>query len=390
MVRDARLLDVAMPPSAQEVESDLLRLIEANGRPDGTLRLVVVRNTGGAWAGPHSDNRPSDVIALTADLKDWPNGVRLGIQPNARFAANEFAGAKILSWAQNLAWAERAQESGYDEVILLNERGTVAECTSANIFARPGRRSCDARAGRWLSARYYARDPSEAIHVEGLRIVERCLTLEDLYRANEVFITSTTRDLLPVHEIAGRATGGDCEARLKLLAAFGEFHGTISRSGSGRLCTSKTMPVACPNCGSRFLRESRPRSFSEKIGKLRFISPVRCVDCKTRFIARTLMMEDLRFARCPRCFRMDLSEWTGKNYLPPLWMRLKLNFGAWRWRCEYCRLNFVSFRKRKEIFSFSRWKKMNAAQARAEGRAKAAALEAIELEMASREVASPD
>jgi branched-chain amino acid aminotransferase len=223
MVRDARLLNVAMPPGAQEVESDLLRLIEANGRPDCTLRLVVVRNTGGVWAGPHSDNRPSDVIALTADLKDWPNGVRLGIQPNGRFAANEFAGAKILSWAQNLAWAERAQESGYDEVILLNERGTVAECTSANIFAVLGDEVATPALADGCLPGITREILLEAIHVEGLRIAERSLTLDDLYRANEVLITSTTRDLLPVHEIAGRPTGGDCQARLKLLAAFGEF-----------------------------------------------------------------------------------------------------------------------------------------------------------------------
>ena len=51
-------------------------------------------------------------------------------------------GAKILSWAHNLRWAERAQEQGFDEVILLNEIGRVAECTSANVFAVFGRTRC--------------------------------------------------------------------------------------------------------------------------------------------------------------------------------------------------------------------------------------------------------
>ena len=56
----------------------------------------------------------------------------------------KFAGTKILSWAMNLTWLESAQARGFDEVILLNERGEVAECTSANIFSptavRCGRR----------------------------------------------------------------------------------------------------------------------------------------------------------------------------------------------------------------------------------------------------------
>ncbi len=120
------------------------------------------------------------------------------------------------------------------------------------------------------------------------------------------------------------------------------------------------MSTACPKCGSRFLRESRPRDLNEKINRLRFISPLRCMDCKTRFIAKTLILSDLLYARCPKCFRMDLNGWTGKTYEPPFLMGLKITFGAMRWRCEYCRLNFASFRRRKEIFTFKRWKNREA------------------------------
>jgi hypothetical protein len=60
---------------------------------------------------------------------------------------------------------------------------------------------------------------------------------------------------------------------------------------------------------------------------------------------------------------MDLNSWTGKSFDPPFWMNLKIMFGARRWRCEYCRANFASFRKRKEIFSFSRWKNLAQDQA---------------------------
>jgi hypothetical protein len=38
---------------------------------------------------------------------------------------------------------------------------------------------------------------------------------------------------------------------------------------------------------------------------------------------------------------------------------LKLQLGAYKMRCEYCRYDFASFRKRKETFTFSRWKKRN-------------------------------
>jgi hypothetical protein len=55
---------------------------------------------------------------------------------------------------------------------------------------------------------------------------------------------------------------------------------------------------------------------------------------------------------------MDLNRWSGKTYTdPPAWVTFKINLGGKRWRCEYCRLNFASLRRRKEVFTFSRWKK---------------------------------
>jgi DNA-directed RNA polymerase subunit RPC12/RpoP len=137
------------------------------------------------------------------------------------------------------------------------------------------------------------------------------------------------------------------------------------------------MAVQCPNCGSRFLREAKPRNAAERLGRWRFVSPLRCGDCKTRFVASTISFGDLRYAHCPKCDRMDLNRWTGKTFDPPFWIGLKASLGANRWRCEYCRLNFSSFRPRKEIFTFSRWAKMHAAsgdagkgpEAQPEGRA---------------------
>ena len=137
IMRDAAAFHVPMPDDSEKVRRRLLELVEANRAHNSTLRLVIVRNGGGMWADP-SPERPIDVIALTADSKDWGDGVKLAYQANARHAASPFAGTKILSWSMNLTWIETAQQRGFDEVILLNERGEVAECTSANLFIANG------------------------------------------------------------------------------------------------------------------------------------------------------------------------------------------------------------------------------------------------------------
>ena len=215
-------MDVPFPPDAEPVHKRLLALVEANQAHDAAMRLVVVRNTGGIWQGEGS-GRPSDLIALTAASKDWGAGIKLCYTPRARYAAGEFAGAKVLSWAMNLTWLERAQSRGFDETILLNERGEVSECTSANVFIASGNQvwtppltsGCLPGVTRDLLL--------HEIHVPGYSIQERSLMPADLEGAAEVFITSTTRNLLPVVSIEQHswpAWGPACAA---LETAFGAY-----------------------------------------------------------------------------------------------------------------------------------------------------------------------
>src|ERR1051325_241022 len=52
MMRDANLLHVPMPADPAALQRDIASLVEANGKPNCTLRLVIVRNGGGLWEGP--------------------------------------------------------------------------------------------------------------------------------------------------------------------------------------------------------------------------------------------------------------------------------------------------------------------------------------------------
>ena len=220
--RDAAAMHVPLPQDPENVRRRLLELVEANHAFDSTLRLAIVRNGGGMWAGP-SNGRASDVIALTADSKDWVEGVRLGYVEHARYAACEFTTTKILSWAMNLTWVESAQERGLDEVILLNEYGDVAECTSANIFASTGGQVWTPPVSSGCLPGITRELLLGEIHVPGIRIAEKKLTPAELEGADEVFITSTTRNLLPVNEIEGKKIGRTDHTRHALAKAFGEY-----------------------------------------------------------------------------------------------------------------------------------------------------------------------
>jgi branched-chain amino acid aminotransferase len=223
MRHDAELMHVPMPLSEPELEQALLKLVDANGASNSTLRVAIVRNRGGAFEsdGIKSD---ADVVAFTADLKDWGNGVRLYYVANGRHAASPFAGTKITSWSQNLTWNEEAHDRGFDEVVLLNEHGQVSECTSANIFASkdgevwtPPIRSSGCLPGVTRAILI------EDIRVPGLKIFERDITPDELEAADQVFVTSTTRNVLPVLEIEGRRLRQSKDVLAKLGNAFDRY-----------------------------------------------------------------------------------------------------------------------------------------------------------------------
>lgn len=207
MQHDAKLLRVPFPTDRELLERQLYQLIAANQAKRATLRVSVVRNKGGMFEGP-GEKADFEVIGFTREVADWPGEVRLGVVPNARHAASEFSGAKCLSWAQNLVHYERAREKGLDEVLLLNERGEIAECTSANVFLVSGNEVWTPPLNSGCLPGVTRAVLLEEIEIEGLTVIERPLFPEHLEAADEVCITSTTRELLPANFIEGHEIQG--------------------------------------------------------------------------------------------------------------------------------------------------------------------------------------
>lgn len=222
MQQDARRMHVPFPRDAEWMRDGLLQLVEANQAHNATLRVAVVRNHGGLFEAPGLD-RDFDLIAFTADMVKWPSAVRLGIKPHARHAASEFAGAKILSWAHNLTWYEEAHDRGFDEYLLLNERGEVCECTSANVFAIYGTEVWTPPLDAGCLAGVTRAILLEEIGIPEITIGEKTLTTADLEHADQIIVTSTTRDLLPVVHVDGLNVKSRSSVLPRLQTAFAEY-----------------------------------------------------------------------------------------------------------------------------------------------------------------------
>ncbi|MGB6429141.1 MAG: aminotransferase class IV [Candidatus Acidiferrales bacterium] len=200
--RDAARIRLPFPFDPDRVRAQVMELVRANEVAEGTARIYAIYNKVGFW----QSDEPApqvDLLLYTAGLPPHHEPGRLDLHEQGRHAASPLAGVKVTSWLNNVWNLAVAQERGFNEVVLLNERGEVAECTAANIFCvrsgtvvtPPLSSGCLEGVTRGLLL--------ELAPPVGVPMVERTLQPEDLFSADEVFITSTNRSLLGIGEIAG-------------------------------------------------------------------------------------------------------------------------------------------------------------------------------------------
>ncbi len=200
MTRDAERLGFPLDYRREAVWEAIVKLAQANHRPEGMARLSFIKNQGGLWA--EAPGRPAaDVLIFTRELVVWPAAHRLKLQPNAILSASRLAGTKMLSWAQNAATLEQAHAEGYDDVLLLNEKGHLAECTSANFFLVRGAKILTPPLTSGCLPGVTRDVLLEVVPRAGLDLHEQDLTVEDLATAEEAFISSTTREVAAVGTI---------------------------------------------------------------------------------------------------------------------------------------------------------------------------------------------
>ena len=201
--KDAARTRIPFAFDAEEVRSRLRELLQRNEVREGTARIYAIYNKVGFWQS--SESLPEvDLIFCTAGLPSYREPVRLSLCEHGRHAASPLAGTKVTSWIFNVWTLQGAQQRGFDEALLLNERGEIAECTAANIFcARGGRVFTPPLSSGCLEGvtRGILLDIAPAT---GISVEEKTLRPEELYAADEVFITSTNRSLLGVSEVEGR------------------------------------------------------------------------------------------------------------------------------------------------------------------------------------------
>jgi branched-chain amino acid aminotransferase len=168
-----------LPLDLDEIHTDVATLLTeaGTGSEHGCLRIVVTR--GGRR------------LLMTESLPDNPPEIRLGSIAYA--PTRVLDGVKSLSYGANMLASRIAREQGFGEALLVTPHGRVLEAPTSTIF--------------WVSDGVLATTPLEdrvlasitrarVIEITGAR--ERSIALEELKRADEAFLASTTREIQPV------------------------------------------------------------------------------------------------------------------------------------------------------------------------------------------------
>jgi branched-chain amino acid aminotransferase len=211
---DRSLAGLCLPAADHAVINAGIRSVLA-GEPIafGRLRYTV---TGGAGPlGSDRNNSPLTYIVTAGSQPPNPDSGKLVVVPWTRNERGATAGLKTTSYAENVVALAFAQERGGVEALFANTVGNLCECTGSNVFVVAG--------GEVLTPDL-ASGPLAGVtrdlvitwcRQEGITVREQPLPMAILKQASEVFITSSTKDVLAVHAVDDRAlpAGGPLTTR---------------------------------------------------------------------------------------------------------------------------------------------------------------------------------
>ena len=209
----AERIRLKIPYSRAELAKAMKDTMEACGMADCYIRLVVTRGVGTLGLHPFKCPRPG-VIIVVDTIQLYPHelyksGMKVIVAKRPRIPMQCLDPAiKSLNYLNNILAKIEAIDADVLEAIMLNTDGEVSECTGDNIFAITGGRIHTPPTSSGILhgiTRQFVID--ELAPAAGIPVEERRMVLEDLYRADEVFLTGTAAEIIGVSAIGDRVIG---------------------------------------------------------------------------------------------------------------------------------------------------------------------------------------
>lgn len=200
LAKSAAGLGIA-PPNLSQIAEGLSEVLAKNPRIDfGRIRVTLTSGSG-PLGSDRTSSEPTLVISI-AEQAAWPESTAVLLVPWTRNENSPLAGLKTTSYAENVYALAAAKERGFSEAIYCDTSGRLSEGTGSNIFLVKDQTVITPSEDSGL-LRGITRDlVIELARDAGFAVIERDVDPSELWQAEEVFITSSTRDLHPVTGLA--------------------------------------------------------------------------------------------------------------------------------------------------------------------------------------------
>lgn len=210
--RSAKAYQMELEWSVEELAKAAKELLTANELESGYVRPLVFLELGAVGLNPANARVRAAIIAWRwgAYLGEdgVRNGIRAGVSSWRRFSADTFPNAKATGTYINSILAKReAIHNGYDEAIMLNTEGVIAEGSGENLFLiRDGIVYTPPINSGCLDG--ITRDSVATLLTEdGYEVREATMHRSDLYYCDELFLTGTAAEVTPIREVDERPVG---------------------------------------------------------------------------------------------------------------------------------------------------------------------------------------
>ena len=226
----AKAILLNIPMSKQQLMDATVETCRKNNLNDGYVRLVVTRGAGTLGLNPNRCSNPQ-VIIIADTIQLYPaslykKGMEIVTVATTRNHHNAVNPAiKSLNYLNNILAKIEANTAGYEEAIMLNSEGYVAECTGDNLFIIKDNQMFTPSLSSGALHGITRQTSIDLVEELGIPTSEPNLTRYDLYNADECFLTGTGAEIVPVVKIDERKIGNGKPGKItkKLVKAYQEL-----------------------------------------------------------------------------------------------------------------------------------------------------------------------